>query len=131
MNVLRYVMVIIIGSIAGLLWGTILVDFFPQWFESLPFPLGWLFCFLPLIIHFVCGICVDWCDWPSMSVYTLVVLCWWIIGSIRNELLWVGNLSHVTCEGQIKGLIILAGLLVGSWKLGRILRNRHRAAPAQ
>lgn|GEM_PF-2996289 len=131
MTAIRYATVVMVGCLAGLLWAVIFVDSIPKWFEDLPVIITTLLLLLPLTVHFLCGMCLDWWRWSAATVYTLIVLALWTVGSIRNELLWAGNLSHMSPASEVVGCVLTATLLIGSWALGCKLRNRRRATLAE
>ena len=131
MTALRYMAVVVIGSVTGLLWAVIFVYFVPKWYEYCPVPVGLLLLFLPLLVHFVCGLCARWWNWVAALTYSVVAIAWWMAGGIRNELLFCGNLSHVYVASFVVGDAVIAALLVGSWRLGRLVQDRRSSAVAQ
>lgn len=126
MSVLRYAMVLAIGSLSGLLWGVIFVDFIPEWFANLPGAVNAGLLLLPLVVHLVCGTCMGWWKWPAVSIYTLLVISLWTVGAVRNELRFAGNLSHAPLLEGLPVICVVTAMLIGSWGLGRLLRRRRR-----
>jgi hypothetical protein len=124
MNLLRYSAVLLLGSLAGAIWAVVFVDFVPQWYEQLWVGLGLTILFLPLVIHFLCGMLVPWWHWRECCIYAAIVMIWWIPGDIHNELVNVGDLSHFPVADQVTlDLFVCATLFLSGFVGNRLERT--------
>jgi hypothetical protein len=123
MKPIRYVFVILAGSIGGIIWAMALVDFTPPWYDRLAGPLQLLVLLLPALVNLCCSALFVWWGVKACLVYGLVVLAWWIPGSLLNETANAGDLSHLTLADQLCFGVIGAAVIVMGWAVGRGLRR--------
>lgn len=123
MKPIRYVFVILAGSIGGIIWAMALVDFTPPWYDRLAGPLQLLVLLLPVLINLCCSALFVWWGGKACVAYGLVVLAWWIPRSLHNEIANAGNLSHITLADHLYFGMIGAAVMLLGWALGRGLRR--------
>jgi hypothetical protein len=123
MNVKRYLVVLLLGSVAGVVWATVFVDFVPGWFERLGTVPAVSLLLVPLALSFACGMALDWWRLGACMTYAVVVLAWLIPGQIRNELAHVGNLSHCPASWEVGMWLAEIALIVACWNMGRFARR--------
>ncbi len=119
MRARQYAAVGIASSVAGALWGTVLVDFEPGWYDDLPRFVAALILLLPLIAHFCCAFLFRWWRGTACLIYTGLVLAWWVGGAVSNEMAHVGNLTHFCPVPLLLFHLLGAALTVLSWLVGR------------
>jgi len=114
---------LLLGSLAGWLWSAVLVDFEPRWYLGLQPYQQLAILIAPVVFGVVHAGAAQWWDLRVHIVYALVIMSWWIAGSIHNELRHAGSLQHMIpwscCLMYLSGAL----LLMVSWCLGRLARR--------
>lgn len=124
MLVIRYVVSVMIGIIAGTIWAAILVDFEPAYYEHLSTFTQICLHIIPIFVTFFMSACFQWWNIAIQAVYSFTVIVTWMLGAIHNDLSHTeGPLSVFFDTYIIIGAIALM-LLMLSYYVGRI-SNRY------